>query len=219
MTRGNGVVILMEIIKVNSKADIRKYKDTFGRVISSHGVVVYPTDTVYGIGCSIYDPLAVRKLFKIKDRRLGKNGLPVLASDIATACKIATMNSTARVLAERFWPGPLTLILPLKDARVASLKAHPDGEIGIRIPKSEIAIAVASMFNGLVVGTSANISGKKPLESVDEIKAGLPDADLVISSRIPKGGKPSTVFDVARLMVLREGAIKQPEIDAALTGV
>lgn len=205
----------MEFIKADSAAEIRNYSDTFDRIIGSHGVVVYPTDTINGIGCSVYDDTAIDRLMRIKERKPDKKGMPVLISDRYVARRVAYMDDEAQKLAEIFWPGALTLILPLRDRKVSG-SVSSEGTIGLRMPKSEIATAVAEMFDGLVVGTSANISGEPVLETIEEIGKKLHDVDLVISSSIPRGGEPSTVFDVANLQIVREGAIKRSEIDNAL---
>lgn len=205
----------MEVIKADSAAEIKKYTDTFDRIINSHGVVVYPTDTINGMGCSIYDDIAIGRLMRIKERKSDRKGMPVLISDRYVAERVAYMNDEAEKLAERFWPGALTLILQLRDKQVSG-SVSSEGTIGLRMPKSEIAAAVAGMFGGLVIGTSANISGDPVLETLEEIRKKLHDVDLVINSSIPHRGKPSTVFDVANLKIVREGAIKGSEIEEVL---
>lgn len=187
-----------------------EYKVLFDKIISGHGIVAFATDTVNGIGCSPYDRTAIKKLISIKGRD-GKKGLPVLVSGVEAARRIGYMDRRVMALAGAFWPGGLTLLVPTKDARICRLVAQ-DGKIGLRMPDNRIALDVARLFGGAVVGTSANRSGEEPLTTVRGIASELPGVDLVVTPLTKRHSVPSTVFDTARMEVVRRGAITETEI-------
>ena len=203
----------MQVVEINTETDFESHRQMIEKVIKEHGVIVYPTDTLNAIGCSPYDELAITKLLSIKRRR--ERSLPILISSKSVAKRIAVMNHTAEILAERFWPGALTLVLPALDAQISRLVSD-NGKIGLRVPKHEIARFIANVFGGLVIGTSANISGEKPLIGTNEIVKKLYGADLIVTSKSRPTGKPSTVFDAVSNSIIRNGAVSKSEIEDAL---
>ena len=205
----------MDVIRASSPSDIWLNRASISEVFNSHGIISYPTDTVSGIGCSVYDPVAIDKLIEAKKRLPSKKGLPVLVSERSAAEKVATVNGNAQTLMERFWPGALTLVLPLNDARIDG-RVSSDGSIGLRMPNSGIATSIASIFGGLIVGTSANISGEQPINEANEMKEKFPSLDLIVCSASRCPGGQSTVFDVSNLKTIREGAISTELIEKAL---
>jgi len=203
----------MQIIEINTKADFEAQRRTIERVVKKHGIIVYPTDTLNAIGCSPYDRFAVTKLLDIKQRR--ERSLPVLVSNISVAKRVAVINRAAKILAAKFWPGALTLVLPIADTQI--LKTVSDnGKIGLRVPRHETARLIADAFGGLVIGTSANISGEKPPTKTNEIIKKLPGVDLIVASKSHLIGRPSTVFDAVSNSIIREGVISKSEIEEAL---
>ncbi len=98
---------------IRGLSSLEQHMGSVAELIASHGVIAYQTDMLNGIGCSIYDPIAVTRLLKIKEREGGKRGLPVIVSGVEAARRIAVVGDMAERLAKRFWPGPLTIILPL----------------------------------------------------------------------------------------------------------
>ncbi len=199
----------MKVINIDGYEDMKKNKLLLEEVIENHGVVVYPTDTLNGIGCSAYDEVAIDKLIKIK-RRDNKN-MPVLASDMAAVRNVVKFNKNSEILAKRFWPGALTLVVEVSDFLLSDRVIEKE-TVGIRIPDHDSARLVAGVFGGIVIGTSANISGKSPLNSIEEIKKELPDIDLLITSKIKPKGIRSTVINMETLQIFREGAISEKEI-------
>lgn len=126
------------------------------RVIKSGGIVVFPTDTVYGVGCNPYNREGVRRIYKIKSREISKS-LPILAFSKDVATKIVEFDKDSEKIAQKIWPGPLTLILKLTDEKLkASLNV--DDKIAIRVPKHQCILELLRECN-FIVGTSANISG------------------------------------------------------------
>lgn len=203
----------MPVIVINTRQDFERRAPVIRKVLESHGVIAFPTDTVNGIGCSPYDETAIRRVIALKQRDSEK-GLAVLAADRAAAERIAIMNEEAARLADRFWPGALTLLLPLRDAGVSPLVAY-NGLIAVRVPKHLIATLVAEAFGGCVVGTSANLSGKAPIEREERIAEEL-DVDLTIKSRTAKENSSSTIYDVRNMKVIRQGPVSAEEIEQAL---
>lgn len=206
----------MEIVSADSAVELKVFSARLKGVIANHGVVAFPTDTVNGIGCSIYDETAIRKVINIKGREASK-GLAVLVSSHDAARRLAELDDRAERLAKAFWPGALTLLLPLKDKGV-NPRVAPFDRIALRMPRSEVARAMAEEFGGAVVGTSANVSGKRPIDDFGEIAEKLPGIDVIVKSGSPRSGAPSSIFDVPGNALLREGAVTLQQIRGALDG-
>ncbi|MFB5620094.1 MAG: L-threonylcarbamoyladenylate synthase, partial [Nitrosopumilus sp.] len=140
-------------MKVNcDKEGIR----TASQIINKGGIVVFPTDTVYGIGCDPYNKTSVEKIYKIKSRDITKS-LPVLTYSKETAKKIAQFNTITEKIADKFWPGPLTIILKVTDQKIKESLNLKD-KIAIRVPNQKCTLELLQKCNFLV-GTSANVSG------------------------------------------------------------
>ena len=129
-------------------------------VVKSGGVVVFPTDTIYGIGCDPYNDNAVRRIFAIKGRDEQKP-LPVLVYNVSQAEKIASLGRSGRFLAERYWPGALTIVAPVIDRKISQAVTAGLNTLAVRMPSNN---CILSLLNhcGFLVGTSANLSGQKP---------------------------------------------------------
>jgi len=191
-------------------------------VIASDGVkkgkmVVYPTDTVYGIGCDPYNDSAVDMIFKIKGRMEGKP-LPLLCSSIKHAGRIAKLNKEATKLAERFWPGALTLIAELIDNRISSKVTAGTNTIGVRVPNNQCALQLIDRCGGVLVGTSANRSGYSPAKSTAEVLESLDGFDILLDGGKTTLGIESTVLDVRteNIALIREGYITRESIERVL---
>lgn len=171
-------------------------------------IVVYPTDTVYGLGCDPYNSAAIKRLFKIKSREF--KPLPVLCSSIDIVKEIVELNEKELKLASEFWPGPLTIIAKKKKALPEILTCGSD-KIGVRIPNHECARRLIELCGGSLVGTSANKSGLKSPKTPEEVFKVLGRGfDIMIDDGPTPLGKESTVIDLTdeELKVIREGAIK-----------
>lgn len=178
------------------------------KLVRSGGVVVFPTDTVYGIGCDPYNAAAVRRIYRIKGRTPSKP-LPVLARTRADARRIADMNQVASGLAERFWPGPLTMILGLRDARLAEAMGL-DGRVAVRVPGGR-CVGMLLEACGFLVGTSANPSGS---EAPGDPGSVLVEADMLLDGGAIAGGQESTIVNVSDggVEVVRAGALSRDEL-------
>ena len=171
-------------------------------------IVAVPTDTVYGIAADMALPDAIVRLFAAKQRPPEK-AVAVLLSELAQAEAFAWLRPQARTLGERFWPGGLTLVLPLLYGVTLPGELAGAGTIGVRIPDHEAPRALARAL-GPVPTTSANLSGEADARDAHEVAEKLGDAvALVIDGGPIRGGPASTVVDCTsdRPSILREGAV------------
>jgi L-threonylcarbamoyladenylate synthase len=177
-------------------------------VVLAGGVVAYPTDTVYGLGCDPENEAAVKRLFAIKGREQTRKPVPVLCSDQERASELVEFDEAARKLATSLWPGPLTIVLPLKLAMPVQLH-QGTGWLGVRVPNHRGCLDLIERVGGLVTGTSANLSGHPSCRSAEEVANQLGErVDLVLDGG-PLTGLESTVVRVekGKVEVLRRGAI------------
>ena len=181
-------------------------------------IVAVPTDTVYGIAADLSLPDAIERLFAAKGRP-PERAVAVLLADAVQASVLGVMGPAASLLAERFWPGGLTLVLPVRsEARLPGVLAAGAPTIGVRVPDHPAPRAIAAVLGPLPT-TSANRSGEADARDAAEIAERLGSAvALVLDGGPIRGGPASTVVDcsVALPVVLRAGAIPPAEIAAAL---
>ena len=183
--------------------------------IRSGGVIVFPTDTVYGIGCDPYDNKAVEKIYKIKNRESQK-WLPLLGYSLNELEKIAVFTTEMKKIIEKFWPGPITLIAKLKDEKIKQSMKLKD-RIAVRIPKNECALSLLKECK-IIIGTSANISGSKSFTDPDDCEKNLVGYDILVDGgKIPSGDESTIIeFDRNELKILRKGSISEEEIRKTL---
>jgi L-threonylcarbamoyladenylate synthase len=183
-------------------------------LVASGGVIVYPTDTTYGIGCSPYNDSSVERIFKIKSRS-EKKPLPILASSIEDIEQVVLLSKAGKLLARKYWPGALTIISPLKDMNISSKVTAGNISIGVRIPNNKCILSLLRHCKYLV-GTSANKSGEKPSKSFSEVlSSSLRGFDALLDGGIVENGVESTIIDLtdsANPQIIREGAINSKEI-------
>lgn len=182
-------------------------------------LVVYPTETFYGLGADPLSPDALERLFALKRREPDKP-VALIAADSASAFALArAIPDTARRLAEVFWPGPLTLVLPARDGFPPALLG-PDGGIGVRVSPHPAARALAAGLGHPITATSANLAGKPPATTIAEARAAFGvKVKVYLDGGTLTGGAPSTVvaFDSTGFRVLRAGAVNERAISAALS--
>ena len=158
-------IIEMKIIKLDTgKPDKDKIEFALN-LLRDGGTVVYPTDTIYGLGANIYDINAIKKVFNIKKKSFNKP-LSVCVSQVSDINKIAYLDKTKLDFINEILPGPFTIILRKKDY-ISNLLTAGGKKIGIRIPNNKICMELAKLFP--ITTTSANLSGRKPSGSVNEI--------------------------------------------------
>lgn len=183
------------------------------KVLKNGGLVVYPTETLYGIGADATNPVAVRKLTEYKNRPFGKP-YSIAVTDQNMAEKYADINSSAKNLYGEFLPGPLTVISKGKH-RVALGIESEDGTLGIRIPDYKLVTDIVKKFGKPITATSANASYKKRPYKVSDILENISDKqkdliDLIIDAGALPHSEPSTVIDTTLddPVTLRQGEIK-----------
>ena len=187
-------------------------------VLRAGGLVAMPTDTVYGMGAALGAEDGILRLFAAKDRPLDR-AIVLLVADLEQALSVGVFSAAARLLAERFWPGGLTLILPqAANAGLPEVLTAGSSTIGVRIPDHESPRALTRALGPLPV-TSANLSGQPEARDASEVLAQLgPRIDLVLDGGPARGGVPSTVVDCSGDLprVLRVGAIAPDAVFALL---
>jgi len=184
------------------------------QVVASGGVVVYPTDTYYGLGADPRDSRAVRKLFEIKNRSADHPILLLIADPAEVKDWTEVIPSQAADLMKRHWPGPLTIIFRAKADVLPELTAGT-GMIGLRVPGNKLTRGLLQSLGCALTGTSANRSGQASIRTAAEAETAIGDrVDLILDGGETTGGKPSTVVDVSAdvLRVLREGAVPLRDI-------
>jgi L-threonylcarbamoyladenylate synthase len=188
-------------------------------LLRAGGIVAVPTDTVYGIAADMALPDAIERLFAAKGRPPEK-AVAVLLADAAQAGELGVLSPAALVLADRFWPGGLTLVLPVRpEARLPRVLAGGAPTIGVRVPDHPTPRALAAVLGPLPT-TSANRSGEDDARDAHEILERLGESlALVLDGGPIRGGPASTVVDCTLEWpsILREGAIPSASIAAALT--
>ncbi|MBT3387628.1 MAG: threonylcarbamoyl-AMP synthase [Desulfobacula sp.] len=206
------------IIRINpdrpDKAAILKAAD----IIRNKGLVLIPTQCLYGIGACALKDETVKKVFQLKQRP-PDNPVLILVPDSSFVQDIVTyIPKTAKLLMNAFWPGGLTIVYQANPNIPGSLTAGTD-KIGIRVPSHPVAKALMDTLAFPITGTSANISGRPGCSRIDlldpEIRTG---ADLILDAGMLKGGSGSTIVDVtvSPIRIIREGVVKKDEIFKAL---
>jgi L-threonylcarbamoyladenylate synthase len=185
---------------------------TAASVVKKGGLIIYPTDTVYGLGCNPFNKDAVEKIYEAKGRT-GKP-IPILVSSLNKARKVAVFTAGTLKITKKFWPGPLTIVLKKKRIMPRFFGGSSE-RVGLRIPNHPLTLSLIKICGGYLVGTSANISGSQPpktaLEALEQLKNKV---GLILDGGETRLGVSSTVLDFAagKPKILREGAITEREI-------
>lgn len=186
------------------------------RILQSGGIVAFPTDTVYGLGALAFNNTAIESIYKAKNRPIEK-AIPILIGDMSDFEKVADdIPNMALRFASRFWPGPLTCIVPKKQTLPLAVSATPT--VAIRIPDHVDARALLRAADPMAV-TSANISGGQNPSTAQEVYNQLNGRiPLILDGGTTQGGIPSTLVDCTGElpMILREGPITLDELLSAL---
>ena len=185
-------------------------------VLSAGGLVAFPTDTVYGVGALAFDGKAIESIYAAKDRPVEK-AIPILISDMNELDKVGVdIPEVALKLVSRFWPGPLTILVPKRADLPESVSAS--STVGVRVPDHEVARALLRAVGPMAV-TSANISGAQSPVSAEEVYEQLAGRiPLILDGGRTPGGIPSTLVDCTtpELRILREGPIQLEDLLSAL---
>ena len=199
-------------LRINSAKDLKKA----ARILKGGGVVIFPTDTVYGIGCCFDNQEAINRIRQIKGTPRNQP-FPILVSKISQVKKLAIVTKIGKKLISKYWPGGLTIILYARhlerERRIYSdSSATPQNDIskvGFRMPDSDFIRSFINKVGVPIIGTSANFYGQKPAKSFKDLDSQILElADFVIKGRCQKGIE-STIVDATSdpPKVLRKGAI------------
>jgi L-threonylcarbamoyladenylate synthase len=198
----------VEIIKLNSKT-----VDAAIKVLKNGGLVIYPTETLYGIGADATNPAAIKKLSEYKNRPLGKP-YSIAVTDQKMAEEFVELNAIAKNLYSEFLPGPLTIISKGKHKVSHGIESE-EGTLGIRIPDYKLVIGIVKKFGRPITATSANASYKKRPYKISDILEKISEKqkeliDLIIDAGELPPNEPSTVIDTTLddPVTLRQGEIK-----------
>lgn len=187
----------------------QKELDECINIIKKGGIIIFPTDTVYGIGCSAFCEDSIKKIFKIKNRNYNKP-INVLCSSIEDVKKLALkLNTKQEKIINKYMPGACTLIVKKKTEISKILTANLD-TVGVRIPNNNIALELITKSGVPMATTSANISGQNDSIQIKEILTEFKDkVDVIIDGGKAKIGIPSTIVEIAnnKINILRQGSL------------
>lgn len=205
----------MRIIDINIHAPEERALAEALVALTEGGVVAFPTETAYGLAASATDARSIERIYAIKGREKEK-ALPLIAASIADVERIADIPNELRPLIQRHWPGPLTIVVPLKKKMVGEfgMVAGRGNTIAIRVSSLELARLLAQAAGGIITATSANISGTPSLYNGDQVRSAFAARATQPTLLLNGGTLPqrpaSTIIAVenGEIKVLREGAIK-----------
>ena len=205
----------MRIIKIDLNHDYNSAIAEALDILKMGGTIVYPTDTVYGLGCNALDEIAVRHIFDIKSR--SSRPLPILVRDMTWVEELAYLTDQHRKMAARFWPGKFTLVLPKKEI-VPPIVTTGLPTVGLRIANYEFTDKLLGAFGYPLVATSANISGEPATGDINSIITSLSAQsrrpDLIIDAGVLPPSNSSVVIDCStdKPKVLRVGPSKPEDL-------
>ena len=204
-------------IKIERISDISDDKWTLlSQEIKKGSLIIYPTDTVYGLGAVITNEQSINNVYLAKSRSFSSPLIALLSSvDKVEEVAYVSDKNLLKKLAKAFWPGALTVILKRKE-HIPSIMVSGGDTIGVRIPNLDLAIKIIDLAGGILATTSANISGEATPKSYDELSEAIKSkVDILIDSGKCKLGEASTIIDLTSDVpkILRKGAISIEEIE------
>jgi len=212
-----------EVIEVDSQNPDEEKLKKAAQIIKRGGTVAFPTDTVYGLGVNALDEKAVEKIFEIKGRGFDKPliGFPpsIAYFDNLLEKMPSKIQGLAKKLAARFWPGPLSIVVPFPKDATLNISKKASSSLGLRIPDSQVTLLLLKLLRLPLATTSANLSGSPSSISAKEVQRQLGDKiDLIIDAGSTKHQAVSTVLDLTTQppSILRRGAISSSEIESFL---
>ena len=204
-------------IKIDRISDISDDKWTLlSQEIKKGSLIIYPTDTVYGLGAIVTNEQSINNVYLAKSRSFSSPLIALLSSvDKVEEVAYVSDKNLLKKLAKAFWPGALTVILKRKE-HIPSIMVSGGDTIGVRIPNLDLAIKIIDLAGGILATTSANISGEATPKSYDELSETIKSkVDILIDSGKCKLGEASTIIDLTSDVpkILRKGAISIEEIE------
>ena len=206
----------MRVVTIQSDADWQVALDTAIQTLTWGGTIVYPTDTVYGLGANALNPIAVRKIFRIKGRG-NEKALPILVRNLAWAKELAHIEGRQQEILKAVWPGQVTVVLRKKDMVPDSVTGGL-ATVGLRVPDHLRVLQLLDRFGYPIIGTSANLSGHESIDNgakaVEEFSHGGECPDVIIDAGELEARGPSTILDLSGEIpkILRIGAAKPQQL-------
>ncbi len=203
-----------DIIKIVPETPDYRLIQEASKLLTKGKLIIYPTETFYGLGAIYSDEKALERIFKIKKRK-PQTPLLLLIQELSDLKKLSSnVSDSALAIAEKFWPGPLTLLFSVSP-KLSQLVTGNTGKVGCRISSNPVAQKLLLFLKHPLTSTSANITGGKSPTSIDEIPSVLLDSvDVIIDAGKTPGGLPSTIIDVSNhpFAVVRKGAVAPEKI-------
>lgn len=196
-----------QIFKINPINPQQRLIPRVADILASGGVIVYPTDTVYGLGCDIFNKKAIEKIYQIKGKSF-KQPLSFIVPDLKRISQYAIVSNKAYRIMRKLLPGPYTFVLPASRLVPKKISLNNRKTVGIRIPKNRVCMAILKEFSNPIITTSANLSGEDVLSDPHEINETIGHSvDLIIDCGV-LGITASTVVDLTQTepVVLRQGS-------------
>lgn len=205
LVRHKSRILSMRIVRGDGRLDAESLQICV-RTLTAGNILCYPTETFYALGIDPWNEKARERLYSLKGRAQEKE-LPLIAADSDMVARFCEVNDPRFVrLSARFWPGPLTLVVPSRDHRA---------NYAIRVTSHPVASQISHAFRSPVVATSANVSGEAPVSNPEMLPESLRQGiETLVNSGSCTGGKPSTIVSLAEVppRILREGVIPAEEI-------
>jgi len=201
----------MKLLELND-SNIQQIINDMLSVLKKGGIIIYPTETLYGLGANALDVKAINKIFQIKKRPKTKP-LPIVVRNLRWAEELAFIDGKVKKILKAVWPGPITVVLPKKEIVPFVLTANSPN-IAMRVSSSEFVNELLDSFGYPLISTSANISGQQPTNKISDIIGKFKKAKLKPDIIISKGdlpvSEPSTVLDLTlnKPKILRVGPTK-----------
>ncbi len=206
---------MTQIIKVNPKNPDQQLLRQAAELLSQGKVIGYPTETVYGLGVNAFDPEAVERLYRLKERAAKKSVILLIEGEEMLRELVTDVPTPALRLLESFWPGPLTIIFRTNQC----LPPHLQPTVALRVSSHPIASGLVRELKKPLVSSSANISGVLPARSAQQVQKSFPQGlDLIIDGGLAGESAVSTIVDVTagKITILREGKIGLEELQLAV---
>ena len=201
-----------------TRPDNEETRKLAAEIISNGGLIAFRTDTFYGLGADPLNEVAVDRIKTVKGRDEGKPILLLIAELTDLDPLVLAIPALYRKVAEEFWPGPLTIVMPA-DPQLPEGVTAGTGSVGLRLPDDARLRALVAECGGRLTATSANLSGSEPATSVEDVQRYFSSGvDLIIDGGEVQVTKPSTVIDVNAdpPRLIREGAISRAQLEKTL---
>jgi len=194
------------LLKINSQNPESEKITQVIEILKDGGIIVYPTDTIYGVGCDIFNKKAVEKIYQLKKREK-KKPMSIICSDFKEIAQYATIQDYAFILMKKVLPGPFTFILKARSQTPKTVLSK-NKNVGIRIPDNKICLEIVKKLGGPIISTSLNISGAEILTEPNQLSKEMRNKiDLIIEAgKLPQ--LPSSIIDLSgdSPIIVRQGS-------------